>query len=93
MSYATKAQQRRALDRIISEIERTLETLKAVRAEMHNRSPVDRVARVSKPLTDEHRATIRTLKEKNPGMAQHQIAALLGVDSGRVSEVLAGIRK
>lgn len=89
----TKAEHRAALDRALAEMENALAVVKAVRAEMHNRSPVDRVARVSKPLTDEHRATIRTLKEKNPGMAQHQIAALLGVDSGRVSEVLAGIRK
>lgn len=47
--------------------------------------------RSSPPLTPEIAAEIRRLA--SPGtLMQHQIAALLGINQGRVSEVLSGKR-
>jgi predicted XRE-type DNA-binding protein len=47
--------------------------------------------RVSKPLTAELAATIKRLARETK-LAQHQIAARLDLNQGRVSEVLTGKR-
>ena len=43
-------------------------------------------------LTPEMAARIKWLKKRNPSLHQHEIAALLGCNQGRVSEVLSGKR-
>jgi transcriptional regulator with XRE-family HTH domain len=45
----------------------------------------------SPPVTAEMAAIIKYLRVKL-GLYQHQIAALLGINQGRVSEVMAGKR-
>ena len=47
--------------------------------------------RVSAPLTPELAAKIKLLDREND-LAQHEIAAMLRINQGRVSEVLTGKR-
>ncbi len=47
--------------------------------------------RVSEPLTPELAAKIKLLDREND-LAQHEIAAILKINQGRVSEVLTGKR-
>lgn len=47
--------------------------------------------RVSRPLTAKLAAIIKTLAQ-DTDLAQHQIAAKLDINQGRVSEVLSGKR-
>lgn len=44
--------------------------------------------RVSKPMTEEMALRIKQLAKDNKDLAQHQIAAILEINQGRVSEVL-----
>ncbi len=50
-----------------------------------------RARRCSPPMTKKMAATAKYLVEKL-GLAQHQVAALLGVNQGRISEVITGKR-
>lgn len=47
--------------------------------------------RVSQPLTSELAAKIKLL-DREHSLAQHEIAAILKINQGRVSEVLTGKR-
>lgn len=49
-----------------------------------------RKKRVSQPLTASLAALIKKLAQENDELAQHQIAAQVEVNQGRVSEVLTG---
>ncbi|HWJ74058.1 MAG TPA: hypothetical protein VNX29_12900 [Kaistia sp.] len=50
------------------------------------------VKRVSEPLTAAMAAKIKKLARDNVELAQHEIAALLKLNQGRISEVLTGKR-
>lgn len=58
---------------------------------MHRRKPVRKAPTHSVPVTDEVKRQIRRLAE-NPNLHSSEIAAQVGVNPGRVSEVLQGDR-
>jgi hypothetical protein len=67
-------------------------SLKAIAEELPNRSPIRRSPRVSPRVTPEIAEQVRRLALDNPTMSNHEIAAQLGLNQGRVSEILAGRR-
>lgn len=67
--------------------------LNRLAAEIKRRSPVSRAPASSVPASPELRDRIRAFKADNPHMSQAEIGARFGVNSGRVSEALAGFRK
>jgi hypothetical protein len=54
--------------------------------------PLRGACRASRSMTPELAVRIRTMKAENPDMTSQQIADALGVNSGRVSEALHGLR-
>ena len=65
----------------------------AALAEETKRRPPVRNGRVTaRHVTPEVAAAIRTIARENPRMPNREIGLRLGVDGGRVSEVLAGKR-
>ncbi|HVT83089.1 MAG TPA: hypothetical protein VHM90_20800 [Phycisphaerae bacterium] len=66
--------------------------LRAVLALMKRRSYVRRAPVHSNPVTPAIKAQIIALANANPAMHESEIAAQLGVNPGRVSEVLHGLR-
>lgn len=50
------------------------------------------MAKSTRKMTPEVAAWIKALHRDNPDLMQHQIAALVGHNQGRVSEVLNGQR-
>lgn len=61
-------------------------------ADLKRRPAFRRVARTSVPMTPAIAAQIRKVARLKPTWPQHRIAALVGVNPGRVSEVLNGKR-
>lgn len=56
------------------------------------RRPFEKGPRVSRKITPEIRRAVRAMKRANPKMAQIMIAKHLGINQGRVSEILKGKR-
>lgn len=88
----TKAQQRAVLGALIEACEDMLTVLRTLEAHMHNRRIQRRRPKTSPPV-DLVRDKIKQLHRSNPGMTQHEIAAAVGINSGRVNEVLNGVRR
>lgn len=61
--------------------------------ELMRRSPVRRTRVKALPSTASLRSQIRAYAKAHPDMNNRDIAAMYGVDGGRVSEALAGFRK
>ena len=66
--------------------------LRACVLDLSRRPRFTRAPTVSRPVTPAIKAQMRDLHERNPDMTYQQIAVVLGIDKGRVSEVLAGKR-
>jgi hypothetical protein len=66
--------------------------LRAVLALMKRRTYVRRAPVHSNPVTPAIKAQIQALAANNPTMHESEIAAQVGVNPGRVSEVLHGLR-
>jgi hypothetical protein len=106
MNEMTKKDMRAVLDTLIEEtynnIDRqrslTLETVKIVerleelRMEMHNRKPRMRGKVTSVTVTHKVRRHILAIHASDPSLPQHEIARIVNVMPGRVSEVIAGKR-
>ena len=67
--------------------------LVAIRAELHNRGPVERAEPVSDKFDDDKIAEIIAVKEANPDLPQHVIANMTNVNGGRVNNALRGVRR
>ncbi len=74
----------KALDQIQTGIETLI-------GELPNRSPSRRAPRSSRQIDEHTRARVLKLAE-DEGLSQHQIATILGVNQGRISEILVGRR-
>lgn len=61
-------------------------------AKMTRRRPVKVAPRQTKPVTAEVRAEIRRIAAENPDWTMQQIGTATDTNSGRVSEVLNGLR-
>jgi hypothetical protein len=61
-------------------------------AEMFRRPAQKRAAKVSRPMTPELAEELVQTSKRYPGMPQHHISTLCGVNPGRVSETLNGKR-
>lgn len=57
------------------------------------RSPKKRAEPRAKPMTEATKERIRQVAKANPGWANREVALAVGVDGGRVSEVLRGFRQ
>lgn len=88
----TKAEQREALAALIAEGEKRLEIMRTILENMHNRPAQRRAPVTSVALTPTVKRTIKSLHRKNPALPQSVIASMVGVNPGRVSEVLSGKR-
>lgn len=88
----TRAEQREALEALIEEGERRLQIMRTILENMHNRPAKTRAPATSVVLTPQVRRTIKSLHRRNPAMPQSVIASMVGVNPGRVSEVLSGKR-
>lgn len=64
----------------------------AIVKDMHRRPAVRKSARRQRPLTDALVEAIREIAADNPDLSYMEMAAVLDVSIGRVSEVLAGKR-
>jgi hypothetical protein len=67
--------------------------IEAAVRDLKRRPAFRRVARTSVPMTPAVARHIRKVARVNPTWPQHRIAALVGVNPGRVSEVLNGQRR
>jgi hypothetical protein len=88
----TKAAQRVVLADLIDRQRQILETMEELLAHMHNR-PAKRRGRVTSPPVSLVRDRIIQMHRTDPDMPQHDIAQALGINSGRVNNVLRGIRR
>lgn len=66
--------------------------LHAIARDLPNRSPTKRAPRVSPPITTAIIDHVKRLAAENPTITNHEIAAQLGINQGRVSEILSGRR-
>lgn len=84
---------RLALDDLIKRAYAIAELAEELRHEIGHRTPQGGRGRVtSRPMTDGVRGEIVALRQALPDASQAEIARIVGVDSGRVSETLAGKR-
>jgi hypothetical protein len=65
------------------------EKIDTIEARLRRRSPTRRAKVTSRRMTEALRAEIRAMAAEHPEMAMHEIAAAVGLNVGRVSEVLA----
>jgi len=92
MSKAIDLKQAR-INELEGRIEAVVDMLDTLYKELHNRPPIGRAPASSQPMTPARRMAIRLDHAKNPEMSQMQLAQRNGVNSGRVSEELAGKRE
>jgi hypothetical protein len=88
----TKAAQRAALVDLITRSRQIVVELEILLSHMHNR-PAKRRGRVTSPPVALVRDKIIEMHRADPDMPQHDIAHALGINSGRVNNVLRGIRR
>ena len=69
------------------------EELEQLADELRRRPPVRRAPITSQKVTDELRAEIHRYAMDNPKESQAAIGRRFGVNSGRVSEIMAGFRE
>jgi hypothetical protein len=74
---------------ILSEVE---ERLTILHGELQNRPRKTNGSPVSVPIDTTVVRKVQTLHMTDPGMPQHEIAKIVGINQGRVSEILAGKR-
>jgi hypothetical protein len=96
---STKKKQRAFLRQITDGIERDaphlvayIAALRLLGTWMYNRVPAHRARVQSEPLTEDIIDLIRQWHRLDPNMPQHVIGSRVGVNQGRVNEVLRGIR-
>lgn len=70
----------------------TAATIEEAVRDLKRRPAFRRVARTSVPMTPAIAAQIRKVARLHPKWPQHRIAAVVGVNPGRVSEVISGKR-
>lgn len=99
MRPSTKAKQRRFLAQLILEAGEEIRARIAFRArmvdlyeELHNRPARGRGRTVSNKVTPELRARVRNIAAADPTLPHSSIAEIVGVNSGRISEILSGKR-
>jgi len=66
--------------------------LRHLAEQLHRRSPARHAPAASRRMTQERAAAIREYAARNPGLTEHQIGVVFGVNQGRVSESLVGFR-
>jgi hypothetical protein len=88
----TKEDMRVEIDAILDASHGLYHRLYAVRDELHNRPPVMRGEHTSVTVDESVIEAVIRMHEENPEMPQHEIAKRVGVNPGRVSEILAGKR-
>lgn len=91
---------RARLDRIIARVQldgsyrrgELIQDLIAVQAMMFRKPPI-RMARVkARPITEDIKRQVHTLAAKHPNMHMQEIGDMVGINAGRVSEILNGLR-
>lgn len=94
----TKADQRRLLlhlagrvSALRAELGHVVDVMRQLELAMHNRSVMPRGRPTSPAITDGLRSEIRRLH--GLGLNQHDIAAQLGTNVGRVNNALIGVRR
>jgi hypothetical protein len=95
----TKPQQRTVLLRLATYLRRpnpdlnlAVLILEGTAALMHNRVPPQRARTTSVPIDAHTKLLIKRLRAADPDKPQHEIAAEVGTNQGRVNEVLIGKR-
>lgn len=68
------------------------ERLAIVRRELHNRPPTTRGEPVAVPVTPELIKRVWEIHLGNVTIPQHIIGEMVGLQQGRISEILSGIR-
>jgi len=81
------------LKALLREEQGQLQAIIAVRAELHNHGPEERVPPTSDKFDDAKKAEIIRIKQDNPQLAQHVIAAMVNVSPGRVNNTFRGVRE
>lgn len=80
------------LDHLIRETYKIVEQLEELRLEMHNRPRQMRGRVTSNRTTPKVKAQILKIHAVDPNLPQHEIARIVNVQPGRVSEIIAGKR-
>ena len=94
----TKPKQRQFLDTLIDQINHgltradILKFLRVLKRELRNRPAIKRAPAGADPITPTKRQAVRNLHRRYPRMRNRDIGYALNIDSGRVSEILAGKR-
>jgi len=95
----TKRKQRLFLDMIIDQVglglprADILKYLRVLRREMRNRPPMKRGAPMADKVTPLKRRQVLAMYRANRSITNQRIANRLNLNGGRVSEILAGVRK
>jgi hypothetical protein len=96
----TKKKQRAYLSAIADLIERDaphlvahVAALRLLESHMYNRVPPRRGRAQSVPMSPAVKRNIKTLRAADPLLPQHIIGTCVGVNQGRVNEVLIGVRR
>lgn len=88
----TKSDMRKILDILIRDTYILVERLEELRMEMHNRPRKMHGKITSVAVTHKVRRHILAIHHADPSLPQHEIARIVNVMPGRVSEVIAGKR-
>lgn len=88
----TKEDMRVEVDAILDALHELYHRLYAVRDELHNRPPIMRGENTSVTVDGSVVEAVLAMHEAYPEMPQHEIAKRIGLNPGRVSEILAGKR-